>query len=186
MLADFFQINWRVGLIILSAIVLYVFIDSFGKRAWVTALLKLSRKVEETAKMKAETLQRVETISSVFAKTSKVIVVMIAFVMLLSEWGVNIVPFITGAGIVGVAFGFGAQSLIKDVVAGVFVIIERQYSKGDEVSLGEVRGTVIHFSLRTTVLCDEANVEHYIPNGTVTHVANFSKRNKNSHGPASI
>lgn len=149
--------------------------DSFGKRAWITALTQRSRLVGQITNVKTEIVQRAETISSVFTKMSKVIVVAIALVMILSELGVDIMPIITGAGIIGIAFGFGTQSLIKDIVAGIFVIVEHQYSKGDEVSLGEVRGKVMHFSLRSTVLQDNTGAEHHVPNGSVVHVTNFSK-----------
>lgn len=175
MFSNVLEINWRIAFIVLGTIVVYFLIDGFGKRVWVTALTKRSRWIGQTVAVKAEIAQRVETISSVFAKTSKIATLAIALAMVLSELGVNIIPIITGAGIIGVAFGLGAQSLIKDIVAGIFVIVEHQYIKGDEVSLGDVHGTVIHFSLRTTVLRDKANVEHFVPNGSIVHVANFSK-----------
>lgn len=175
MVNNWLETNWHVALIIFGTIILYVLIDSFGKRAWITALTQRSRLVGQITNVKTEILQRAETISSVFTKMTKIIVIAIATVMILAELGVNIIPIITGAGIIGIAFGFGTQSLIKDIVAGIFVMVEHQYSKGDEVSLGEVRGKVLHFSLRSTVLQDAAGVEHHIPNGSVVHVANFSK-----------
>ncbi len=169
------MINWHIITITAVTLVVYILIRSLGKRALITALSQRSRRIGQTTAMRTEITHRIETVSSVFAKTTKFVVIVIAMVMILSELGVNIMPILTGAGIVGVAFGLGAQSLIKDVVAGIFVIVEHQYIKGDEVSLGDVRGTVVHFSLRSTVLQDETGAEHYIPNGSVAHVINFSK-----------
>ena len=166
---------WRLGYIILGTIIIYWLVDLFGKRLWIAVLSNRTPILSRRAVVTRDYEQRIETLSSVFTKTEKVILVLIALVMILDVLDLNIAPLLTSAGIVGIIFGFGAQSLVKDIVAGIFVIVEHQYVKGDKIALGEVTGTVIHLSLRTTVLRDEAGVEHYIPNGSVIHVANFSK-----------
>lgn len=89
--------------------------------------------------------------------------------------GINIGPLLASAGIVGVALGFGAQTLVKDYISGIFLIIEDQYGIGDEVEIGAVKGRVEVVALRTTRIRDEAGVLWYIRNGEILNVANFSQ-----------
>jgi small conductance mechanosensitive channel len=84
-------------------------------------------------------------------------------------------PMLAGAGIVGLAFGFGGQYLIRDVIAGLFIILENQYRIGDVVELGTVSGTVEDVSLRRTVLRDLDGTVHYVPNGEIKTVSNLSR-----------
>jgi len=94
--------------------------------------------------------------------------------MILREFKVDISPALTGAGIVGVAFGFGAQSLVKDVIGGFFLILENQIRVGDVVAINGTGGLVEEINLRTTVLRDEEGTVHIFPNGSVTTLANRS------------
>ena len=98
--------------------------------------------------------------------------------MILSSQGIPITPLFAGAGLVGLVLGIGAQSLIRDVTTGVLIVFENQLSRGDRVKLGEVTGLVEDLSLRTTVLRDDEGVIHFIPNGTITLVTNYSKAKK--------
>jgi moderate conductance mechanosensitive channel len=99
----------------------------------------------------------------------------VAVIVGLSEVGVNIAPLIASAGIVGVAVGFGAQALVKDYLAGIFIVIEDQYGIGDVVQLGEIIGTVEEVRLRVTRLRDESGVVWYVRNGELVRVANRSQ-----------
>ena len=90
--------------------------------------------------------------------------------MMLSELGVNIAPIIASAGIIGLALGFGAQSLVKDFLSGVFMIFEDQYGVGDVVDVGEASGTVEAVSLRVTRLRDLNGTVWYVPNGEILRV----------------
>ena len=119
--------------------------------------------------------QRSSTISTVLNTITTVMIWGTAFLMALTVMGVNIGPLLASAGIIGVALGFGAQTLVKDYISGIFLIIEDQYGIGDEVEIGTVRGIVEAVALRTTRVRDEAGVLWYIRNGEILNVANFSQ-----------
>jgi small conductance mechanosensitive channel len=104
-----------------------------------------------------------------------VIVILVFAFMLLSELGINIAPILAGVGIVGIAIGFGAQSLVKDIIAGLFILIENQYRKGDVVKIADVSGLVEDISLRRTVLRDMDGVVHVVPNGEIRVASNLTK-----------
>ena len=95
--------------------------------------------------------------------------------MMLSEVGVNIAPIIASAGIIGIALGFGAQSLVKDFLSGIFMIVEDQYGVGDVIDLGEAIGTVEAVTLRVTRLRDLNGTVWYVPNGEILRVGNMSQ-----------
>ena len=119
---------------------------------------------------------RATTLSSVLRSTSSAIVWTIAGAMILAELGVNLGPLIAGAGIAGVALGFGAQSLVKDFLSGTFMLIEDQYGVGDIIDAGEASGTVEAVSLRTTRLRDVNGTVWHIPNGAISRVGNMSQQ----------
>ena len=95
--------------------------------------------------------------------------------MIIGEFGLELGPFIAGAGIAGVALGFGAQSLVKDCIAGLFLLIEDHYSIGDIVDLGEATGQVEEVTLRMTVLRGLDGTVWHVPNGEVQRVGNKSQ-----------
>jgi small-conductance mechanosensitive channel len=95
--------------------------------------------------------------------------------MVLAEVGVNVGPIIASAGIVGIALGFGAQSLVSDYLSGVFMVFEDQYGVGDEVDLGEAIGTVEAVSLRVTRVRDVNGTVWYVRNGEIVRVGNMSQ-----------
>ena len=119
--------------------------------------------------------QRSSTISAVLNTITSLIIWGTAILMSLTVLGVNIGPLLASAGIAGVALGFGAQTLVKDYISGLFLIIEDQYGIGDDVEIGTVRGKVEAVALRTTRVRDEAGVLWYIRNGEILNVANFSQ-----------
>ena len=94
---------------------------------------------------------------------------------MLGELGINLAPLIAGAGIAGVALGFGAQNLVKDCVSGLFMLIEDQYGIGDVVDLGVATGAVERITLRTTVLRGQDGTVWHVPNGEIRRVGNRSK-----------
>lgn len=120
----------------------------------------------------ARRAQRARTIGSVLRSTAGVVVGTIVAILVLDELGQNIAPFIASAGIVGVAFGFGAQSLVKDFLAGMFMLLEDQYGVGDVVDLGPAVGTVEAVALRVTKIRDAEGTLWYVPNGSMTRVGN--------------
>jgi small conductance mechanosensitive channel len=118
--------------------------------------------------------QRVDTVGEVAASVVRGIAMAIAIFMVLDELGVNLAPLIAGAGIAGLAIGFGAQSLVKDIISGLFVIIEDQYGVGDVVTLGESTGTVEDVTLRVTRLRSVDGTVWFVPNGEIRRVGNSS------------
>jgi small conductance mechanosensitive channel len=119
--------------------------------------------------------KRIRTLSSVSRTTASVVILIIALLMILKEVGFDITPLIASAGVVGLAIGFGAQTLVKDVISGLFLLVEGQFYEGDEVEVAGKRGVVEKIGLRTITLKDKDGVCYIIPNGTVTTVSNFSK-----------
>ena len=118
---------------------------------------------------------RAASISAVVGGTAGVIIWVIALITVLGELGIDLGPLIAGAGIAGVALGFGAQSIVKDFLAGLFVLIEDQYGIGDTVDLGEASGTVQQITLRKTVLRAQDGTVWHVPNGEVMRVGNKSQ-----------
>jgi moderate conductance mechanosensitive channel len=118
---------------------------------------------------------RLQSISLVVASTAAVIIWSIAVIMALGQFGVDLAPLIAGAGIAGVALGFGAQSLVRDCISGLFMLLEDQYGVGDVVDLDEATGVVEKISLRTTVLRGLDGTVWHVPNGNVTRVGNKSQ-----------
>jgi moderate conductance mechanosensitive channel len=118
--------------------------------------------------------QRIATMASVFASTSTIVIGVIATLTALGELDVNIGPFIAGAGILGVALGFGAQSLVKDFLSGIFMILEDQYGVGDDIDVGTASGIVEAVGLRVTRIRDINGTVWYVRNGEVLAVGNRS------------
>ena len=98
----------------------------------------------------------------------RLFVIVIAAVMILGELNLNVGPAVAGLGVVGIAVGFGTQSIVRDYFTGALILIENQFSKGDVVSIAGVSGTVEDFSLRRTTLRDLDGVVHTVPNGAST------------------
>ena len=124
---------------------------------------------------KDEFSQRLQTIGGLIKNAVNVIVVSAAALMILQEVGVNIAPLLTAAGIGGLAIGFGAQNLVRDVISGFFLILEDQIHVGDVVSVDNTSGLVESVKLRTIVLRDLSGTVHVIPNGSITTLSNMTK-----------
>jgi small conductance mechanosensitive channel len=119
-----------------------------------------------------ERAKRARTLGGVAHKAVTAVVVLIAALMILRELRLDILPLLTGAGIAGVALGFGAQTLVRDLIAGFFIILENQIRVGDVVSLDGASGMVEAINLRTIVLRDFDGTVHIVPAGSVTRIAN--------------
>lgn len=130
---------------------------------------------EKKKRLIEEAEQRAETLSGFLVGVAVTLVWVAAFFMVLPEFKINIGPLLAGAGIVGIAIGFGAQGLIRDILSGLFIILEDQYAKGDWVQLGSIDGEVEYLGLRRTILRDFDGTHHTIPNGQITIASNYSK-----------
>jgi len=118
---------------------------------------------------------RAATLGDVLRSLATATIYGLAFLLILGELGINLGPLVASAGIAGVAIGFGAQSLVKDFLSGVFMLVEDQYGVGDIVDLGSVAGTVEAVGLRSTRVRDAQGVVWHVPNGQVTRVGNKSQ-----------
>lgn len=131
----------------------------------------------ETREHEAErTGQRLDALAAVLASAAGFVVWLIALFTVLAELKVNIGPLLAGAGIAGIAIGFGAQSLVRDFLAGAFILIEDQFAVGDEVDLGDAVGVVEAISLRTTRLRSADGAVWYVPNGQIARIGNSTQR----------
>ena len=119
--------------------------------------------------------KRVNTLLSIFRGIGRVLIVMVVIMMVLDEVGVAIAPVLAGFGIAGVAVGFGAQYLIRDLIAGIFIILENQYRVGDVVRVADTSGLVEEITLRKTVLRDLDGIVHHIPNGEIKKASNYTR-----------
>lgn len=134
------------------------------------------RKAERNAIQAARSQKRAETLGTVLKSIASLVIFTIAGIMALSEFNVNLGPLIASAGIVGIALGFGAQSLVKDFLSGIFMLIEDQFGVGDIIDVGPAAGVVEGVSLRTTLIRDVHGTLWHVPNGEIARVANKSQK----------
>ena len=129
----------------------------------------------ESEQRRLRVQKRTETLGGILVAIARVFVWGIAVILVLGELGLNLAPLIAGAGIVGIALGFGAQKIVGDFLSGMFMIAEDQFGVGDIIDLGEATGTVERITLRTTVLRDIYGTVWHVPNGEVQRVGNMSQ-----------
>jgi small conductance mechanosensitive channel len=134
-----------------------------------------ARALDSTVLLSERRRQRTETLGSVLRSIASATVGVIAFAMVLGEIGLDLTPVVASAGIVGVAVGFGAQNLVKDFLAGMFMLLEDQYGVGDVVDAGPATGVVEAVTLRTTRLRDVDGTVWYVRNGEILRVGNKSQ-----------
>ncbi len=153
------------GVVILLVLISGYLFRKIGTRLILRVVEKTVRK--DLFPTETDRKKRVKTLESLVGGVLRIGTWLIVFTIIIDELGVDTGPLIASAGVLGVALGFGAQSLIKDFVSGVFIIIENQYRVGDIVELNEVDGTVEAITIRTTVLRDLDGHLHHIPNGSI-------------------
>ena len=129
----------------------------------------------DTREVSVRSTQRVEALATVLRSVASFAIWTIAAFMVLGEVGINLGPLIAGAGIIGVAIGFGSQSLVRDFLSGIFILVEDQYGVGDTVDLGEATGVVEVVSLRTTRVRSVDGTVWHVPNGAIARVGNKSQ-----------
>lgn len=157
-------------------IVALLFFAKFLLRFIVRRTLRLVDDGDDTTRSMAE--KRADTLSKTLVAVGNTVIYAIIFVMLLNLFGVDIRPILAGLGIIGLAVGFGAQSLVKDFVSGIFILLENQYMVGERVKIGSFEGEVVKVSMRSTVLKNGEGALHYITNGSVNNVTNYSRKVK--------
>lgn len=165
----------QIVVTILVAWVILKVIRSVGRRFIDRAKVEAYDDHEEDALSTSRRGQRLEALWAVLTSILGLVVWAGALLVILgTTFGVSLAPFLAGAGIIGIALGFGAQDLIKDFVSGVFMLIEDQYGVGDIIDVGDAIGEVEQITLRTTRLRDVNGTVWYFPNGEIRHVGNQS------------
>jgi len=123
----------------------------------------------------SEQEQRAQSLGKITLNTGRIFIILVAGTMILNELGLNVGPLIAGAGIVGLAVGFGAQTLVKDIISGFLILLEDQFAVGDSIQVGSIAGGVEKMTLRATFLRDVNGTLHVIPNGEIRLLANMTK-----------
>jgi small-conductance mechanosensitive channel len=171
--------TWLIGkpLAIVGIVVVAIIVRLLASKA----IDRVVRRAEHTALPGAAKVtfnrraQRAQSLGSLLKSITTTVVYGVAFVMILSEVGMDIGPILASAGVLGLAIGFGAQNLVKDFLSGVMMMVEDQYGVGDVVDLGEASGTVENVGLRVTRLRDVNGTVWYVRNGEVIRVGNQSQ-----------
>jgi small-conductance mechanosensitive channel len=168
---EWLQVNGiRIGIIVVLGLIGYLVTKRMVPRlVRRTIVLRMKDKPESAV------TKRSKTISYVITNTIGVVIGIIVLFTILGQVGVNIAPALASLGVVGLAISFGAQSLIKDVINGLFILIEDQYGIGDVVRVGGIAGLVEEVNLRRTVLRDLDGIVHYVPNSEISIASNLTK-----------
>ena len=168
--------DWLTGAgIRIAAIIGVAIAIDFALHRMIPRALRLTVERQMKERDEEEIQQRVDTLSSVFTAGGRVIIVLVTLLTLMPLAGISIGPLLAGVGILGLAVGFGAQSLVKDVISGLFILLDNQYSKGDVVTVAGISGLVEDVGIRRTVLRDLDGIVHYIPNGEIAVASNFTQ-----------
>ncbi|MDX1624243.1 MAG: mechanosensitive ion channel family protein [Gemmatimonadota bacterium] len=154
----------HIGLIVLGGAIAYLLLRRLRGRVE-------GMEVEEGVAPDEERLRR-KTLASVLTTAGIVAIVAVTLMMVLDELGLPLGPLLATAGVASLAIGFGAQTLVKDIISGIFILIENQYTIGDVIEVGATGGVVEQVNLRTTVLRDIHGVVHVIPNGEIRVLSN--------------
>tara|TARA_R110002072_G_scaffold153414_3_gene303054 strand:- start:522 stop:1436 length:915 start_codon:yes stop_codon:yes gene_type:complete len=162
--------SFRITIILLFAWVATIVFKKFLQRLENTLIAKSAHEGEPPS----ETQKRVETIIRLIRQAFQLALWLTIVLIILKEIGVEIGPIIASAGIVGLAVGFGAQNLVRDVISGFFIILENQIRVGDVAIINGTGGLVEKINFRTTVLRDLGGVVHIFPNGSVTTISNLT------------
>lgn len=168
---------WVLGHLPNAGRVIVILIAAYAAvRIFRNIIHRLERLVEDKDPATGgEARKRAQTLGRIARQAATVLIWSVAVMLVLSEIGINLGPILATAGIAGLAIGFGAQTLVKDLIGGFFILLENQFRVGDVISTAGVAGLVESINLRTTVLRDlEARV-HVIPNGSITVVTNFTR-----------
>ena len=167
--------NWLMEnapllLVIVVATWLSIIIVRKIVRRWAQSLMERAEK-----RKRLETKKRIQTMSQLTVNVITIALLVIAIVMLLGQMGINVGPILAAAGVFGIALGFGAQSLVKDVITGLFMLVENQFNVGDVITVAGVTGIVEKSTIRITELRDLEGKVHFVPNGQISVVSNLTK-----------
>lgn len=180
---DQWSIPLNILVVVVIAIIAKALLSAATRRAVRTVVggvSKVQRADLDVVMAEQRLAARTKTIASVLDNFATWVITITAIVMILSELGVNVGALIAVSTVVGAAIGFGAQTLVKDLISGLFIVFEDQYGVGDQVQLDGVTGVVERIGLRVTEVRDENSVLWFIRNGEILKVGNFSQEKKRS------
>lgn len=167
--------GWRIALVVVLALTVMWLVHRTLPRA-IRMAVSSDRFVDVSDSIALdEQRKRAETLSRVLVRVLDIVAVFVAVLLVLGELEIPLGPLLASAGIVGVALGFGAQSLVRDTLAGMFILIENQYRAGDVVTVAGVSGTVEEVGLRRTVLRDIDGIVHSVSNGEIVISSNMTR-----------
>ena len=173
---EIFTIGWLESSGIRILIIIAITVASYlVLRHFIPLLIKRTVALRMKGELEEEIKKRSDTLCSLLTKIALGIIVILALVTILPEFGINITGMLVGLGIVGIAVGFGAQSLIRDYLSGIFILLEDQYDVGDVVRVAGIAGLVEEVGLRRTVLRDLDGIVHSVSNGEIKTASNFTK-----------
>ncbi|MDZ4277700.1 MAG: mechanosensitive ion channel family protein [Dehalococcoidia bacterium] len=165
---------WTTGVrVIVILVALYIALRIIERVLHPAIRATISAHMEDQPQVEID--KRVDTLSHVAYRTLSIVAVFIALMTILPEFGINVSALLAGFGIIGIAVGFGAQSLVRDVIGGLFILIENQYGKGDVVNMAGVGGLVEDVNLRRTMLRDLDGAVHTIPHSQITVTSNLTR-----------
>jgi small conductance mechanosensitive channel len=144
-------------------------------RRLIDPVLRIAIREQMAGQPEIEVRKRIETLSHVIYRTTLALVLVMVVITILPQFGLDAAPLIAGLGLVGLAVGFGAQNLVKDVINGVFILVENQYGKGDVVQIADISGLVEDMNLRRTVLRDLDGTVHFVPHSQIAVASNMTK-----------
>jgi small-conductance mechanosensitive channel len=160
---------------VLAGITIFILAAVVALNMLVPRVVRATTEARLVGKPQEEIDQRIDTLSHVFTRTGAVVLILVGFLTALPEVGVNVGALIAGFGIAGIAIGFGAQSMVKDFLAGIFILVDNQYGRGDVIQVSGVSGVVEDIGLRRTVLRDLDGSVHWIPNGEIQVATNYTE-----------
>jgi small conductance mechanosensitive channel len=166
---------WRGLAFTLFNVVIILALSWLALRLSRKGLARLRARMQEGALADFERVKRLNTLEQVFRYAIAVIITLVTGMLVLSELGISIAPILAAAGVLGIAIGFGAQSLVKDYFTGLFLLLENQVRQGDVVEIAGKGGLVEEMTLRYIRLRDYEGSVHYVPNGTIDSVTNRSR-----------
>ena len=157
--------TWRVGISLLVGVGFIVILH--------LSLRGIEKRLNKST-IQGERLMRLTTLVHAGRSIGYVLILLIVVLMILHELGINITPILASAGVVGLAFSLGAQTVIKDFLAGIVILAENLFKIGDVITIGQMTGTVEHISLRATYLRDSEGKLNLIPNGVIRTISNLT------------
>jgi small-conductance mechanosensitive channel len=168
---EWFKIHGlKILIIIVIGLIVYFIFQKIIPR-----VIRRTVTLQMKGKPQIEIQKRSKTISRVLRNTIGIVIGILVLFTILAEIGINIGPALASLGILGLAVGFGAQNLVKDIINGLFILIENPYGVGDVVKVAGIAGLVEEINLRRTILRDLDGIVHYVPNGEINIASNFTR-----------